>query len=127
MHTLYVDISGECMKQAILIVILLTACTAAPSLKEQYTGQWYEPTAEVSATLMQNHIQGCGEFYQKKSGYSQGEFAVACTRDGANWEGYLVWPRIGKTIGPDLTMVWSIGGPPYTPKKDGKPGKLNSK
>ncbi|HEX7821913.1 MAG TPA: hypothetical protein VF463_14990 [Sphingobium sp.] len=113
------------MKRAVLIVILLAACKPTPSLKEQYAGHWYEPTAEVAATLLQNHVQGCGEFYQKVSSYSQGEFAVACTRDGANWDGYLVWPRIGKIIGPDLTMVWNIGGPPYAPTKDGKPGKFN--
>ena len=78
-------------------------------------------------TLAKNSIEGCGEFYQKMNTHYQGEFAVGCTRDGANWDGYLVWPMTGKVLGPDLALVWQIGGPPYPASKDGRPGKLNSK
>jgi hypothetical protein len=66
-------------------------------------------------TLGKNHITGCGEFYQKTSKTSQGEYAVACTHNPAGqleWNLYLVWPAINEVTGPDPIGVYKVGGPP---------------
>ena len=97
-------------------LFLLSACGATPSLKERYAGPWGEPTADVMKALASNHVRGCGEFYQKESKTNLGEFAVACTNTPTGesaWVLYLVWPRIDKAEGPDLTAIWEIGGPPH--------------
>lgn len=106
---------------------ILSACGPAPTLGESYAGPWQEPSPDVMVLLAKKDIRGCGEFYQKTSISNQGEYAVACTKDGRNWDGYLAWPRVDEVIGPDLTLVWKIGGPPYQPKADGSVGKLNEK
>lgn len=97
---------------------ILSACGPAPTLGESYAGPWQEPSPDVMVLLAKKDIRGCGEFYQKTSISNQGEYAVACTKDGRNWDGYLAWPRVDEVIGPDLTLVWKIGGPPYQPKAD---------
>lgn len=100
----------------------LRSCTAylntpAPTLEQQYSGEWQDPTSDVMITLGRNSIRGCGEFYQKESKTFRGEYAVVCTQmpDGsgrAQWVGYLVWPRINKVEGPDYLFVYKVGGPP---------------
>jgi hypothetical protein len=69
------------------------------------------PTPEVIQVLAKNHVRGCGEFYQK-AGPSRGEFAIACTRDGRAWTGYLVFTGTEKVLGPDSTLIYDVGGPP---------------
>jgi hypothetical protein len=95
-------------------LVLLSACSPPKSLAEQYRGPWREPTGEVAIALGQNGAKGCGEFYQKPAVEAQSEYAVACTRDGIRWEGYLVWPSIGKILGPDDSLVAKLGKP-YPP------------
>jgi hypothetical protein len=66
-------------------------------------------------TLGKNHISGCGEFYQKASKTSQGEYAVACTHNPSGqleWNLYLVWPAINEVTGPDPIKVYELGPPP---------------
>jgi hypothetical protein len=91
---------------------VLTGCTKELTYAEQYPGPWQPATGEVAVTLAKNHAQGCGEFYQKPHVSSQGEFLVACTRDGQTWMGYMVWPATGRILGPDPVIVFQAGGPP---------------
>ncbi len=104
-------------KWPVALVVALSACGPAPTMQEMYSGSWQEPTPEVMRTLAANQTEGCGEFYQKANTRHQGEFAVACNRmpDGSGspaWVGYLVWTGSGRVEGPDLTLVYGVGGPP---------------
>ena len=45
---------------------------------------------EVTRTLAQNKIRGCGEYRVKSDGRSRHKFLVRCTRDGENWTNYKV-------------------------------------
>ena len=107
------------MRFGVLItIVFLGGCGPAPSLQEQYSGPWVEPTAEVMSVLAKNQTRGCGEFFQKANSKSHAEFAVACNRmpDGSGkpaWVGYLVWTASEKVQGPDFTAVdLHFGGPP---------------
>ena len=94
---------------------MLMACGKAPTLQESYSGPWGNPTTDVMTTLAKNNVRGCGEFYQKASTTSPGEYAVACTHNPAGqleWNVYLVWPAINEVTGPDPLAVWKLGDPP---------------
>ena len=100
---------------ALALPLMLLACGKTPSLEESYSGPWGDPTSDVMITLGRNHITGCGEFYQKASKTSQGEYAVACTHNPSGqleWNVYLVWPAINEVTGPDPLAVWKLGRPP---------------
>lgn len=98
------------------LLLALSACGAAPTLQEMYSGPWTDPSPAVIRTLAANGVRGCGEAYQKANTRYEGEFAVACTRtpDGSPaWVVYLVWTGRSQVVGPDLTAAWTIGGPPH--------------
>ena len=97
------------------VLLSLVGCGKAPTLQESYSGPWVNPTSDVMITLAKNHVSGCGEFYQKVSKTSQGEYAVACTHNPAGqleWNLYLVWPAINEVTGPDPIKVYELGPPP---------------
>lgn len=102
---------------ALIALIMVCGCQEERTLAEQYPGHWQEPTGDVMRTLARNHVAGCGEFYQKPAAFAQAEYAVACTRDGKNWNVWLVWPVIDKVLGPDPMAIWKLGGPPSTEPK----------
>ena len=101
--------------------LILSACGKGPTLEESYAGPWGEPTTDVMVTLAKNGVRGCGEFYQKASKTSQGEYAVACTHNPSGqleWNLYLVWPAINEVTGPNPIAVWKLGPPPRELTKD---------
>lgn len=99
-------------------VMVLGSCGEAISDADRWSGTWQRPTGEVVRALAMNRIAGCGEFYQKESTVTPGDFAVACTNmpDGtgrAAWVGYEVFVPSNRVLGPDLTAVYmTFGGPP---------------
>ena len=101
---------------AALTSLALASCHA-PTLEESYSGPWSVPTGEVAVSLARNGAKNCGEFYQKESSTTKGEFAVACNASKSDsgppiWVVYLVWPRIDKAVGPDYAAITRVGGPP---------------
>ena len=101
---------------AVLTGLTIVACHT-PTLEESYAGPWRDPTGDVAVALAHNGATGCGEFYQKESRTSKGEYAVACNastsdQGPAAWVVYLVWPNIDKIVGPDYAAIRRVGGPP---------------
>src|SRR3954470_1429989 len=102
------------MRSLLLLACALTAsCARSPTLQEQYSGAWQQPSSDVMRTLAANNAHGCGEFFEKTNSQYPGEYAVACTETNAcQWRAYLVWPAINKIEGPDPLLVFEIGGVP---------------
>jgi hypothetical protein len=100
------------LKAAFSIVILLfvfsflvSACGESGSerlsLSEKYPGPWVDRThTGIIKALIKTHTTGCGEFYFRKSSFSEHEYLVACTRDGETWKHYLVWDGTQEVYGP---------------------------
>jgi hypothetical protein len=111
-------------RSAAFSILLLVAGCHATTDKERWAGKWVEPTPEVMLALAQNHVKGCGEFYQKASTVDPSDYAVACTHTGdgsgrAGWTGYEVFPSRNEVLGPDVTAVWiKFGGEPRPLTKD---------
>lgn len=112
---------------SVALVGLLAACGPAdpasePTVAERFPGPWREFTPDVARTLAKNGVRGCGEFYQRLSATMNTpggeEYLVACTRDGDTWAGYLVWPSIGRVLGPDVNLI-AVVGPPTVTERDG--------
>jgi hypothetical protein len=67
----------------------------------QYPGPWREEfNRDIAVTLAKNKIAGCGQFKFRSAAQSANEYLVYCTRDGANWIGYLVYKASGTVNGP---------------------------
>lgn len=82
-------------------LVLASAAHAEVALLERYPGPWTEDmNIPISRALVKNSIRGCGEYKYRPSNRDKGEFLVYCTRDGQNWEAYLVWTSAGKVTGP---------------------------
>ena len=64
----------------------------------EYYSKWRDDINDdffkIVKTLNLNNVSGCGEFYYAEA--NDGEFVVACTRDGSYFEYYIVYPRIEK-------------------------------
>lgn len=75
--------------------------TSAKSLEDDYS-TWESPGEEtfipIGRALVKNNIRECGEYYVKKSNNTDGEYAVACTPDGNNFEYYLAWINTEKVL-----------------------------
>lgn len=70
---------------------------------EAYPGPWRTggPVFEkIALTLGRNAIGGCGEFHYRlaKGKQDPGEALVYCTRDGRNWDHYLVFYKIDNVM-----------------------------
>jgi hypothetical protein len=101
---------------AAAMCLALVGCHS-PTLEESYSGPWGPPTGEVAVSLARNGAKFCGEFFQKESRTTKGEFAVACNASPSDslpavWVVFLVWPGIDKTVGPDYAAITRVGGPP---------------
>ena len=63
-----------------------------------YVKPWRAPIGDellkIGKLMVANRIKGCGEYHVKE--VTDGEYVVACTRDGKNWTYYVVWPNIDK-------------------------------
>src|SRR4051794_34627689 len=92
------------------------SCHPGPTdYSKEYPGPWRDPTSDVIITLAHNGAHDCGEFYERLAASSSPgapDYLVACTPDGRQWFGYLVWPSIDKAMGPDPLLVYQAGGPP---------------
>lgn len=106
-------------RASLLISLALFGCAEPTPIGEEFSGNWRQPSSQVMGALAKARISGCGEFYQKPSTVDQNSYVVACTRDRKKWVGYMVWPNIDSVLGPDTTLVYQVGGPPFAEKLDG--------
>lgn len=70
---------------------------------EAYPGPWRTDGPafdKIAMTLGENSIGGCGEFHYRlaKGKPDPGEALVYCTRDGRNWDHYLVFYKINNVM-----------------------------
>lgn len=68
-----------------------------------YPGPWRTDGPafdKIALTLGRNSIGGCGEFHYRlaKGKPDPGEALVYCTRDGRNWDHYLVFYKINNVM-----------------------------
>lgn len=90
------------------LIVLLSACAKSTT----YPGEWRSsgPASDkIAITLGQNSTSGCGEFYYKLANGEQdpGEALVYCTRDGSNWDSYLVFYKIGNVMRVAKEAEWN--------------------
>ena len=90
------------------LVVLLSGCTKGVS----YPGEWrlHGPAFDqIATTLAQNRIRGCGEFYYKLANGEKdpGEALVYCTRNGRDWDSYLVFYKIGNVMSVAKEPDWT--------------------
>jgi hypothetical protein len=79
-----------------------TSLQSTSDFAQQYATAWQSgPHQGIMQALANHHATGCGEFYYRAATHSSTEFLVHCTADGTHWTAYLVWPAIGKVIGPN--------------------------
>lgn len=73
---------------------------------DKYYSEWTDQVNDdffnISKTLNQNNITGCGEFYYIET--KSNEYIVACTRDGENFKYYAVW---GKKINDVIDVTYN--------------------
>ena len=82
--------------------------------KRTYESSWRQATNKelftISKLMVKNSITGCGEYHIKE--IENGEYVIACTRDGKNWKYYVAWPNIDKIYLASLDMERKLK-PPY--------------
>lgn len=66
--------------------------------KSWSAGHLNKDFVKIGQALVKNHISVCGEYYTKESKETQGEYLLACTADGKNFEYFLVWVKIGDAL-----------------------------
>lgn len=79
------------------------APSPAKAPDEAYPGPWRTDGPafdKIALTLGRNSIGGCGEFHYRlaKGKPDPGEALVYCTRDGRNWDHYLVFYKINNVM-----------------------------
>lgn len=79
------------------------APSPAKAPDEAYPGPWRTDGPafdKIAMTLGGNSIGGCGEFHYRlaKGKSDPGEALVYCTRDGRNWDHYLVFYKINNVM-----------------------------
>lgn len=85
------------------IVVLTASQTKSATLAETYPGPWqnFNPLP-ISQTLVKTGAaKYCGEYYHRESSFNTGEFLVYCKGSEMQWTAFLVWPSLGKVIGPN--------------------------
>ncbi len=62
---------------------------------QKYEKNWSEPTTKemlpISKTMVKAKLRDCGEYYIKRNLRSNSELVAACTKDGKNWNYYLIF------------------------------------
>ena len=63
-----------------------------------YSKSWRTPIKDeflkIGKLMLANGIKGCGEYHVKE--VTEGEYVIACTRDGEKWNYYVAWPNNNK-------------------------------
>jgi hypothetical protein len=87
----------------VLLGLLVCASVFAADVPvdKRYPGPWREDFHRgITQTLVTNQISGCGQYKYRESALDPSEYVVYCTSDGKFWTAYLIWPKIGKLMGP---------------------------
>ena len=88
----------------IFIISIIGVAFAKTPLSERYPGPWEHGfNVGISKALVKNKIRGCGEYKYRPSSKDHNEYLVRCTRDGINWNSYIVWVGIDEVMGPYKT------------------------
>lgn len=90
-------------KLIFLFFVFITASTHAEKipLSTRYPKPWRENfNLEITRSLSNKNIRGCGQYKFRESSKDKGEYLVYCSRDGRNWLAYIVWPNINNVMGP---------------------------
>lgn len=70
--------------------------TNSQVIREDYAINWTSPSEgeilEITQTIVENKISGCGEYYLKAKNDNTKEFVLACTSDGDMYKYYIIWP-----------------------------------
>lgn len=97
------------MKKWILIIIgLIIAIIIVRNLNSEnsnviedsrtYSKPWRSPVGDeflkIGRIMVANGIKGCGDYQVKE--VTEGEYVIACTRDGENYIYYVVWTYTDK-------------------------------
>lgn len=81
--------------------------------KRTYELSWREPYGDelgkISRLMVQKNISNCGEYHLKE--IENGEYIIACTSDGENWNYYVAWPNIGEFYRANDEMVSKLSPP----------------
>ncbi|MBW8327289.1 MAG: hypothetical protein K0M50_21170 [Prolixibacteraceae bacterium] len=78
-----------------------------------YEQSWRSPRgseyAEIGKLIVQNNITICGEYHVKE--VSPGEYVIACSPDGTNWQYFVAYTAIGKFYRASDEMVTKLTPP----------------
>lgn len=73
----------------------------------EFTSNWSDEVnenfIEIQKLLVQNRIQGCGEFYYNE--IENKTYIIGCTADGENYIYYVAWTRLNKIYSLDSSML----------------------
>ena len=78
-----------------------------------YNQSWRMPRgseyAEIGKLIVQNNIKICGEYHVKE--VTSGEYVIACSPDGINWQYFVAFTKIGKFYRASDEMVSKLTPP----------------
>lgn len=78
-----------------------------------YEQSWRNPRgaeyAEIGKLIVQNNITICGEYHVKE--VTPGEYLIACSPDGINWQYFVAYTKIGKFYRASDEMVAKLTPP----------------
>jgi hypothetical protein len=78
-----------------------------------YQQSWRSPEgseyAEIGKLIVQNNIKICGEYHVKK--VTTGEYVIACSADGNNWQYFVAYTKIGKFYRASDEMIVKLTPP----------------
>ena len=78
-----------------------------------YEQSWRSPQGteytEIGKLIVQNNIKICGEYHVKE--VTTGEYVIACSPDGINWQYFVAYTKIGKFYRASDEMVAKLTPP----------------
>jgi hypothetical protein len=78
-----------------------------------YGQSWRSPRGteyrEIGKLIIQNNIRICGEYHVKE--VTPGEYLIACSPDGTNWQYFVAYTTIGKFYRASDEMVEKLTPP----------------
>ena len=78
-----------------------------------YNQSWRMPRgseyAEIGKLIVQNNIKICGEYHVKE--VTSGEYVIACSPDGINWQYFVAYTKIGKFYRASDDMIEKLTPP----------------
>lgn len=103
----------------IIGVILITSLfnnnktTTIMNDSNTYEQSWRSPRgtehAEIGKLIVQNNIKICSEYHVKE--VTTGEYVIACSPDGINWQYFVAYTKIGKFYRASDEMVARLTPP----------------